>query len=127
MARRKKTIIRRKLLSPRALLVEESRASVAFTVSWMLTVIVTCAALLVAGLVLLIPRASGMSRDLDRFLGFLPGLMMLIAAVTGILCLVLTVAVHRIRSDAPPKMITVIAVFVGVLPLATMLLVAMFR
>ena len=127
MARRKKMVIRRKLLSPRALLVEESRASVAFTVSWMLTVMATCAALLVAAISAFVPRDAGLAPDLARFLGMLPGLMMMIAAVTGLLCLVLTVAVHRIRREAPPKAITVLAVFVGILPLATMLLLTVFR
>lgn len=117
-------VVRRQLLSPRALLVEESRASVAVTVAWMLTMFATAIALAVALLVFVAARWWQLTADPRNPVNFLPGMMMVSAAATGLLCLVLTVAVYRVRRDRPPVAITVVAVFVSCLPLATMLLLS---
>ena len=116
---------RQPLLSPRATEVQESRASIATTVSWMLTILVTAGALLLAGVFFWMSRAEQLAPQSARLLSLLSGTMMLTSAITGLLCLVMTVAVYRIRRDRPPLAITVTAVFVSSLPLATMLLLAL--
>ncbi len=118
-------LVRRPLLSPQALLGEESRGSVAITVSWMLTLFATSGALLLAALSFLLTRWLQIPARPANVLTMLPGLMTVIAAVVGILCLILTVAVYRVRRDAPPITITVAAVFVSSVPLAIILLLAM--
>jgi hypothetical protein len=118
-------VARRPLLSPRALFVEESRGSVAVTVSWMLTLLATTAALLAAIILFLCSQWLDLPPKSAMLLRALSGLMLTSAIVTGLLCLVLTVAVYRVRRDPPPISITVAAVFVSCLPLATMLLLAL--
>lgn len=118
-------LVRRPLLSPRAILGEESRGSVAITVSWMLTLFATSGALLLAAISFLLARWLQIPARPASVFTMLPGLMTVIAAVTGILCLVLTLAVYRVRRDSPPIAITVAAVFVSIVPLATILLLAM--
>jgi hypothetical protein len=113
---------RRKLLSPRALLGEESRASVAVTVAWMLTLFISGVALVIALVCLLVAQRAALSQEAMRNVRVLSNLMILIAALTGLLCLVLTVTVYRVRRDPPPIAITVAAVVLSVLPLALLLL-----
>jgi len=48
---------------------------------------------------------------------FVPGLFLLVATVTGLLCLTLTPVVIRVRRDPPPRSITLFAVIAGALPL----------
>lgn len=125
MARRKKLVVRRELLSPRALLGEEPRGSVAVTVSWMLTLLATGGALLIGAATFLLAHSLEIPRQQNNLLLILPGLMLISAAVTGVLCLLLTVVVYRVRRDPPPIAITVAAVFVGCLPLATILVLSL--
>lgn len=106
----------RKLLSPRALLVEESRASVAVTVAWMLMMLVCGLALLMASVLSGLTQWMSLSQEAKRGLALLSNLGLLIALITGPLCLVLTVVVFRVRRDRPPLAITVAAVILGVLP-----------
>jgi hypothetical protein len=124
VARRKKMQIRRKLLSPRSLLVEESRGSVAVTVAWMLTLFLSGVALLIAGLAFVAALSFTLAPAVEKNVVRLAGLMTLIAAVTGLLCLVLTVVVYRVRRDPPPIAITVAAVVVGVFPISLLLFLA---
>ena len=114
-------VVRRRLLSPRAMFAEEPRASVAVTVSWMLTLLVTAVALVMALIFYLASQGMALPPKSAILLRSLAGLMLLSAALTGVLCLVLTVVVYRVRRDPPPISITVAAVFVSCFPLATML------
>jgi hypothetical protein len=125
-------VVRRPLLSPRALegnqiAGEESRGSVAVTVSWMLTMLATAGGMVVAVICFFLSRSLQLSPQQADLFGLLAGVMTVVAAVTGLLCLVLTVVVYRVRRDRPPISITIAAVFVSSLPLATMLLLAMRR
>jgi hypothetical protein len=124
VSRRKKMLVRRKLLSPRALLVEESRGSVAVTVAWMLTLFLTSVALLIAGVSFFAVQFLTFAPAIERNVSRLAGLMTLIAAVTGLVCLVLTVSVYRVRRDPPPIVITVAAVVVSVFPISLLLFLA---
>lgn len=120
-------VVRRPLLSPRALAGEESRGSVAVTVSWMLTLLATTGGMIVAVVCFFLSRSLQLSPQQAEVFGLLAGVMTIVAALTGLLCLILTVVVYRVRRDRPPISITVAAVFVSCLPLATMLLLAMRR
>ena len=118
-------LVRRKLLSPRALLVEESRGSVAVTVSWMLTLLATFLSLLVTLLFYLASEWLDLPPKSAILLRTLSGLMLASGILTGLLCLTMTAAVYRVRRDPPPISITIAAVFVSCLPLATMLLLTL--
>lgn len=95
----------------------EDRGSLALTVAWMLTAIaaaVATAVSLVAELLLLqFPPETGGAQPF----AFVPGLFLLVATVTGLLCLTLTPVVIRVRRDPPPRSITLFAVIAGALPL----------
>lgn len=117
-------VVRRRLLSPRALIAEEPRASVAVTVTWMLTLLGTAAALVVALAFILGSQGLDLPPKSESLLRAMSGMMLATAVFTGVLCLGLTVAVYRVRRDPPPIAITVAAVFVSCLPIATMLLLA---
>jgi hypothetical protein len=52
----------------------------------------------------------------------LPEVALSIGVVTGAICLVLTPAVYRLRKTPPPAAITLVAVLVGLTPLASLLL-----
>lgn len=97
----------------------ESRAAVATTVGWMLTVMSTLAGLFVAaaigGLVLFAPAPAGQEHPLAA----LAGLMLFVSAATGAVCLALTVLAHRVRQSPPPRAITIAAVLIGLAPLVT--------
>lgn len=125
MGRRKKMVIRRPLLSPRAIAGEESRGSVAVTVSWMLTLLATAGGMITAVICFFLSNSLQMTPQQAEVMALLSAVMTIVSAATGFLCLVLTVVVYRVRRDPPPIAITVAAVFVSCLPLATMLLLAM--
>ena len=97
----------------------ESRAAVATTVGWMLTVMSTLAGLFVAaaigGLVLLAPAPPWEEHPLAA----LAGLMLLVSAATGVVSLALTVLAYRVRQTPPPRAITIAAVLIGLTPLVT--------
>lgn len=126
MGRAKKMVVRRPLLSPRALAAsDESRASLAVTVGWMLTLLATAGAGLLAIVAYFFAHSEQLAPQSARLFSVFSGGMLVSANVTGILCLVLTVVVYYVRRDPPPISITVAAVFVSTLPLATMLLLAL--
>jgi hypothetical protein len=118
-------VVRQPLLSPRALAEQESRGSVAITVSWMLTMLATAGAVVLALLFYFFARSQQLEPQSARLFSILSVSMLIVGGITGLLCLGLTLAVYRVRRDPPPISITVAAVFVSSLPLATMLLLAM--
>jgi hypothetical protein len=97
----------------------ESRAAVALTVAWMLTLLSTAAAMIVAvlawSLMLAFPVAAGQGHPLAS----LPGTLTFVSAATGILCLILTYFVNRVRKSPAPRAITIAAVLIGAVPWAT--------
>jgi len=96
----------------------EDRASVALTVAWMLAALAT---LIATAVVLfgefLLWQFPPQSDDAQPF-AFVPDLFLLVATATGMLCLVLTPVVYRVRQDPPPRSIAALAVVAGLLPLA---------
>jgi hypothetical protein len=103
---------------------DESRAAVALTVAWMLTLLSTTAALAVAllarAVVLIFPVAEGQGHPL----GLMPGTLTFVAAATGILCLILTVAANRARKTRAPQAITIAAALIGTAPLVIIAILA---
>lgn len=96
----------------------EDRGSLALTVAWMLTALAAATAsavVLVAEFLLWqFPPQKG---DAQPF-AFVPGLFLLVATITGLICLTLTPVVYRVRRDPPPRSIAMFAVVAGLLPLA---------
>jgi hypothetical protein len=118
-----------KKLKPKALAppidADESRAAVALTVAWMLTLLSTAAALVVAGaawgLMLAFPPPAGQGHPLGLF----PGTLTFVAAATGALCLILTFVATRVRKSPAPLAITIAAVLIGAAPWITIVALAL--
>jgi hypothetical protein len=111
--KRKNKAKQRRRLAKASLPIEDRRSE-AVTVAWMLAIIATLGAEIVGGVSLLVTsdwNASAETRSL------LPGLMLFIAVVTGVICLLLTPLVHRFRRDPPPAPIQYVAVTASVLPI----------
>jgi hypothetical protein len=100
---------------------EERRAEAA-TVAWMLCALCTfCAEGL--GLIARITLAYSEEGELQPSAwSALPDVTLLVALVTGTLCLVLTPIVYRLGRTAPPAAITVVAILLGLTPWATLAL-----
>ena len=95
----------------------ESRVAEATTVGWMLTTVVT----LVADLGLLVAWAIVARSDaqsLPEAVAVLPGLLLFTATITGILAVLLVPAVYFLRLQYPPWQITVVAIGIGLFPIA---------
>ncbi|MBP89906.1 MAG: hypothetical protein CMJ64_24900 [Planctomycetaceae bacterium] len=92
----------------------EDRHSETATVAWMLTIIATLGAEIVGGLSVIVTGGWNVASDARSPF---PGLMLFIAAVTGVVCLLLTPLVYRFRRVPPPAAITYAAVTASVLPL----------
>lgn len=100
----------------------EERTSLVATVFWMLCVLATLGAEATALMSWLLARhwpPAASSAPLRAF----AGMMWFSALVSGLLVLVMTVVVYRVRKDKPPRAITVLAVVVGLVPLAILLVV----
>jgi len=97
---------------------EEERRAEAATIGWMLSTLATLAAMVCSlGAYLLV-------RPMDKpplALAVLPGLLLVIAAVAGLVVLGLTPVVLKLRKTRPPPLITRGAMLVGAAP--SMLLV----
>jgi hypothetical protein len=95
---------------------------VAVTVVWMLTILSSLAAELAMLACLALSRwAASEGPNLARTAA---GALLLAALVTGVLCLVLTPVVWRIRRIKPPLAIVAAAVLVGLAPLATLIILS---
>ncbi len=81
----------------------------------MLATITTLGAELVGGVLRIL---FGLTDALPVSTLAFPNLMLFTAAVTGIVCLLLTPLVYRFRRSPPPTIVTVLAVTVSLLPLA---------
>jgi len=108
----------------------ESRQSEVLTVVWTLTIMATLGAellLLIAGTVLFFLRQQPQPEGADEAVkqvvvhpfAMIPGVLMFIAALTGMICLLLTPLVYRIREVAPPRAITAVAILASIVPLVT--------
>lgn len=96
----------------------ETRVADFFTVGWMLTVMMTtlCEVAAFALGVWLRQWPAGANLELLR------GILLFAAVVLGLVTLVLTLLVRRIRRVPPPPGVTLFAVVVAVVPLLTIVL-----
>jgi Ca2+/Na+ antiporter len=91
---------------------EETRAIDALTSVWMLAVANTLLCELAALVLALVARQSG-----SETAALLGGLLWLVALVIGVVSLILTAIVLRLRHTAPPRSVTAAALFIGSAPL----------
>ena len=94
---------------------QESQRAEAITVFWMMALLATVLAQVAA----LVARLIVVFVSAYPALVLLSGLLLLIACVTGLLCLALTPLVLRWRRVAPPALITRFALVASFLPLVT--------
>jgi hypothetical protein len=121
MARKKKSSQKSRRSTRGSPTAGEDRGSVALTVVWMLTALATAAAMIVvAGLRVFLWQYPP-EGDQTQPIQLMPGLFLIVALTTGLLCLILTPVVHRFRVVAPPRQVSVVAVVVSLLPLATLM------
>jgi hypothetical protein len=100
---------------------QEERRAEAATVAWMLTTLTTAAGLVCCGgATLLVWRFETPPTSL----AMLPGLLMLMSTVAGLVVLILTPVVLRLRNAQPPKSITVGAVLIGAAPIVLLAVMA---
>lgn len=117
MAKRAKRRSRKRPATP-----PESRSAEAITVFWTTTLLATVLGEVGALLSRTIVALTGAQGTLL----LLSNLLLLIAAVTGLLCLALTPLVLRWRRVPPPAKITQFAVVFSLLPIVTLLVNLLF-
>jgi hypothetical protein len=97
------------------------------TVAWMLTCMSTAAGmfcvLALRLLMLAFPVAPGGVHPLGR----ISGVLLFVAAITGVCCLLLVPLVYRLRTVAPPRAITTLAVLIALSPLVLIAVLVALR
>jgi len=101
----------------------ETRAAVAVTVAWMLTCMSTAAGLLVVVFLRLL-MATMPAAGARHPLANVAGMLLAVAALTGVLCLLLTPVALRARRTQPPRPVVIAAMLIGAAPLVIMALSA---
>jgi len=94
----------------------ESRAADAVTVAWMLTLTATLLAELVAAAGWMFLRIVGWEPEKAGPIAALPELLLVIAALTGAVCVLLVPVTYKVRQQPPPLPISVAAVVIGLAP-----------
>lgn len=93
----------------------ESRRAEVITVGWMLSVFATLIGTVTAGVVAGVARLAG--DEAPPLVRMLPGLLILIASISGLVGLLLIYPTYRWRRLAPPPSVTWFAVVVCAAPL----------
>lgn len=117
LARKNKNKVSKNKPKPGPLPADDQRPAVAVTVAWMLTTVCSAAAQVLALAMWLVARSAGIPAGQPNALAVIPGVMLMVAVFTGILALILTPITLRTRVAPPPRIITIAAVVIGVLPL----------
>jgi hypothetical protein len=94
----------------------ENRTAEAVTVAWMLSLTATLLAELAAAAGWLLLRIMGGEPDDAGPIAALPELLLIIAALTGAVCVLLVPVTHKVRQQPPPLPISVAAVVIGSAP-----------
>jgi len=100
----------------------EERSAEAATVFWMLCALFTFCAEVVRLAAKAYLSHAGDVDPATTGLELLPYITLGIGVVSGIICLVLTPIVYRVRKTAPPRLVTLVVVLISLAPLATLLL-----
>lgn len=96
----------------------EERRSEAVTVAWMLAMLATTGANVLALLAgMIVPQLVSNSPQ-PGLAPILPRLLLFIAAISGTVCMLLTPFVYQFRRDPPPLPITAFGVVVCITPVA---------
>ncbi len=105
---------------------EETRAAEAVTVAWMLSMLATAMAeiLTIGSWALALLFVD--SHEEFKPLRTLPGLLLFLAVITGIVCLALGPIAQWLRKTRAPTSVFVTAMVIGVLPLINLTLFLMF-
>jgi hypothetical protein len=100
----------------------ESRQSVAVTVAWMLSLLVTLAAEVIAIPATIIAKTNPQPIGEGLTTVHIADLFLFLALVTGLITAALVPLVYRVRAIPPPQSIAVAALVAGVVPPITMVL-----
>ena len=100
----------------------ETRQSVAVTVAWMLTLLVTVAAEVIAVPATIISKANPQPPGEGIATVHLADLFLFVSLVTGLVTAGLVPLVYRVRAVPPPQSIIVTALVAGAIPPITMVL-----
>ncbi|MBC7854792.1 MAG: hypothetical protein IAF94_15275 [Pirellulaceae bacterium] len=100
----------------------ETRQSVAVTVAWMLTLLVTVAAEMIAVPAVIISQANPQPLGEGVTTAHIADLFLFLALVTSLVCVGLVPLVYRVRPIPPPSAIVVAALVAAAVPPITMVL-----
>jgi len=114
---------RKQKVVPEQPAIEESKTAEAATVAWMLSLMSTVAAEC-GGISV---RLLVMMNDASERLQVLSTTLLLVAFIAGGITVILTPVVSRLRRVPPPKAIVIVAYTMGVVPLATLVLIGMIN
>jgi hypothetical protein len=73
----------------------------------------------------LVARQVNLPADRPNALFLIPSTLMIVAVVSGLLVLALTPVTYRVRQARPPLTVTAVAVLIALLPLLTVVIVAL--
>jgi hypothetical protein len=102
----------------------ESRAAVATTVAWMLLTLSCAAAQVVAAGIMVVAQSAVVLPDRPNALTLVASTLLFVALLTGLLVLLLTPLVYRVRKTRPPPKITILAVIIAATPVLLLLALA---
>ena len=107
----------------------EDRRGEAVTVAWMLSMLAaTGADVLAAGAFAIVPRIYAQAaQDPGMSPLVFPRMLLLVAAVTGTVCVCLTPAVYKYRNEPPPLPITIFGLIASITPVIALFRMAMLR
>ncbi len=100
----------------------ESRQSVAVTVAWMLSLLVTLAAEVIAIPATIIAKANPQPIGEGLTTAHIADLFLFLSLITGLITAALVPLVYRVRAVPPPQSVAVAALVAGAVPPITMVL-----
>jgi hypothetical protein len=100
----------------------ESRQSIAVTVAWMLSLLVTLAAEVIAVPATIIAKANPQPAGPGISTAHVADLFLFLALVTGLIAAGLVPLVYRVRAIPPPRSVTIAALVAAAVPPITMVL-----
>lgn len=100
----------------------ESRQSVAVTVAWMLSLLVTLAAEVIAIPATIVAKANPQPIGEGLTTAHIADLFLFLSLITGLITAALVPLVYRVRAVPPPQSVAVAALVAGAVPPITMVL-----
>ena len=122
MAKKKRKPAAEPIKAPSAETAGESRASVAVTVAWMLSLLVTLAANAIAVPAAIIAKAGPAPAETGISTAHVADLFLFVGLITGLLTAGLVPVVYRVREIPPPRSIATLALVAGAIAPITMVL-----